>query len=196
MGSGVSKNSRNPNVVPWQPQMDTAVDRPPTSDLKPEVVQHRSVQDHGHTSSVNKEHKNEERSEMISLNEREVLLKYTHSFPELQDDLLTMLTPLQDLRKVVDDKSKGHIIQYSKLEGILVELQNKSFAISMSAGTNDSEKYNTLMEFITEVEGATVLHSFVKNCFKDYYTDGTDDELETSDQEDTFSCFYSLSLAL
>ena len=74
MGSGVSKNSRNLNVVPRQPQIDMAVDRPPTSDLKPKVVQDRPGQDHGHTSSVNKEHKNEERSERISLDEWEVYL--------------------------------------------------------------------------------------------------------------------------
>ena len=196
MGSGVSKNSRNLNVVPRQPQMDMAVDRPPTSDLKPKVVQHRPVQDRGYTSSVNKEHTNEEQSERISLDEWEVLLKYTHSFPELQDDLQTMLTPLQDLRKAVDDKSKGYIIQYSKLSEIFEELFNTSCSACMSAGSNDSEKYNTLMEFIIEVEGATVLHSFVKNCFTDYYTDGRDDELGTSDQEETFTSFGSLLIAL
>ena len=195
MGSGVSKNSRNPKVVPRQPQMDMAVDRPPISDLKPKVVQHRPVQDHGHTSSVNKEHSNDEQSERISLDEWEVLLKYTHSFPELQDDLQTMLTPLQGLRKAVDDKSKGHIIQYSKLTVILVELFKKNFD-TPPEGTNDVEKYKTLTEFITEVEGAIVLHSFVKNCFEDYYTDGTDDESGTSDQEKTFFCLHIALLTI
>ena len=201
MSYGGSKKSRNLNVAPRQPEMEMAVNRPPTSDLKPELAQHLPLQDHGHTSRVNMEHKNEERSERISSAEWEALLrrtykKYAESFPELGDAPPIMFNSLRELRKAVDDKSKGHIIQYSKLRGILVELFEKSYSTCQSARTNDSEKFNALMEFIIEGEGATVLHSFVKNCFKDYYTDGTDDELGTSDQEETFTCFDSLLFAL
>ena len=107
-----------------------------------------------------------------------------------------MFNSLRELRKAVDDKSKGHIIQYSKLRGILVELFEKSYSTCASAGTKDSEKFNALMEFIIEGEGATVLHSFVKNCFKDFYTNGKDDKLGTSYQKETYTCVKSLSYAL
>ena len=201
MSYGGSKKSRNLNVAPRQPEMEMAVNRPPTSDLKPEVVQHLPLQDHGHTSRVNMEHKNEERSERISSAEWEALLrrtykKYAESFPELGDAPPIMFNSLRELRKAVDDKSKGHIIQYSKLRGILVELFEKSYSTCASAGTNDSEKFNALMEFIIEGEGATVLHSFVKNCFKDFYTNGKDDKLGTSYQKETYTCGKSLSYAL
>ena len=90
MSYGGSKKSRNLNVAPRQPEMEMAVNRPPTSDLKPEVVQHLPLQDHDHTSRVNMEHKNEEQSERISSAEWEALLrrtykKYAESFPELGD---------------------------------------------------------------------------------------------------------------
>ena len=201
MSYGGSKKSRNLNVAPRQPEMEMAVNRPPTSDLKPELVQHLPLQDHGHTSRVNMEHKNEERSERISSAEWEALLrrtykKYAESFPELGDAPPIMFNSLRELRKAVDDKSKGHIIQYSKLRGILVELFEKSYSTCESARTNDSEKFNALMEFIIEGEGATVLHSFVKNCFKDFYTNGKDDKLGTSYQKETYTCVKSLSYAL
>ena len=201
MSYGGSKKSRNLNVAPRQPEMEMAVNRPPTSDLKPEVVQHLPLQDHDHTSRVNMEHKNEERSERISSAEWEALLrrtykKYAESFPELGDAPPIMFNSLRELRKAVDDKSKGHIIQYSKLRGILVELFKKSCSTCASAGTNDSEKFSALMEFIIEGEGATVLHSFVKNCFKDFYTNGKDDKLGTSYQKETYTCVKSLSYAL
>ena len=201
MSYGGSKKSRNLNVAPRQPEMEMAVNRPPTSDLKPEVVQHLPLQDHDNTSRVNMEHKNEERSERISSAEWEALLrrtykKYAESFPELGDAPPIMFNSLRELRKAVDDKSKGHIIQYSKLRGILVELFKKSCSTCASAGTNDSEKFSALMEFIIEGEGATVLHSFVKNCFKDFYTNGKDDKLGTSYQKETYTCVKSLSYAL
>ena len=201
MSYGGSKKSRNLNVAPRQPEMEMAVNRPPTSDLKPEVVQHLPLKDHGHTSRVNMEHKNEERSERISSAEWEALLrrtykKYAESFPELGDAPPIMFNSLRELRKAVDDKSKGHIIQYSKLRGILVEFFEKSYSTCESARTNDSEKFNALMEFIIEGEGATVLHSFVKNCFKDFYTNGKDDKLGTSYQKETYTCVKSLSYAL
>ena len=201
MSYGGSKKSRNLNVAPRQPEMEMAVNRPPTSDLKPEVVQHLPLQDHDNTSRVNMEHKNEERSERISSAEWEALLrrtykKYAESFPELGDAPPIMFNSLRELRKAVDDKSKGHIIQYSKLRGILVELFEKSYSTCASAGTKDSEKFNALMEFIIEGEGATVLHSFVKNCFKDFYTNGKDDKLGTSYQKETYTCVKSLSYAL
>ena len=201
MSYGGSKKSRNLNVAPRQPEMEMAVNRPPTSDLKPELVQHLPLQDHDHTSRVNMEHKYEERSERISSAEWEALLrrtykKYAESFPELGDAPPIMFNSLRELRKAVDDKSKGHIIQYSKLRGILVELFEKSYSTCESARTNDSEKFNALMEFIIEGEGATVLHSFVKNCFKDFYTNGKDDKLGTSYQKETYTCVKSLSYAL
>ena len=201
MSYGGSKKSRNLNVAPRQPEMEMAVNRPPTSDLKPELVQHLPLQDHDHTSRVNMEHKYEERSERISSAEWEALLrrtykKYAESFPELGDAPPIMFNSLRELRKAVDDKSKGHIIQYSKLRGILVELFEKSYSTCESARTNDSEKFNALMEFIIEGEGATVLHSFVKNCFKDFYTNGKDEKLGTSYQKETYTCVKSLSYAL
>lgn len=188
MGSGVSKN--NLKVVHQRPEVEMAANRRPISD---EVVQLRPRQDQDHT--------NEERREMISMVEWETLLtrtykKYADSFPELEDDLLTIFNSLRKLRKAVNDKSKGPIIQYSEVEETLEELAVKSCDIFMSAGTNDSENFNKLMSFIVEIEGATVLHSFVRNCFEDYYNETTDNEISTSDQEEIYTCFESLSNAL
>ena len=72
-------------------------------------------------------------------------------------------------------------------------LADKSYSTYTSDGTNNSEKYNKLMDFTVEIESATVLHRFVQNCFDDYYKE-MDDEVSTSVQVST--CSYCLQLAL
>ena len=205
MGAGGSKNLQ---VVHQHPQINTAVYRPPESTVARATAQPKILEDN--RMSHNNEQTNEERSERISIQgDTESLIewealhtgtftKYRTSYPELEPDLQTIFNSIRVLRKAVYDKSSGLFVQYSKLGEMVELLADKSYSTYTSDGTNNSEKYNKLMDFTVEIESATVLHRFVQNCFDDYYKE-MDDEVSTSDQDaedEPSTCFYCLSLAL
>ena len=202
MGAGGSKNLQ---VVHQHPQINTAVYRPPESTVARATAQPKILEDN--RMSHNNEQTNEERSEMSpmqgdteSLIEWEALhtgtfTKYRTSYPELEGDLQIIFNSIRVLRKAVYDKSSGLFVQYSKLGGMMDLLFDKSYTSALSDGTNNSEKYHKLMDFTVEIESATVLNSFVQNCFDDYYKE-MDDEVSTSDEHKPTACFCCLSLAL
>ena len=202
MGAGGSKNLR---VVHQHPQINMAVYRPPESTVALSTAQPKILEDNRVTH--NNEQTNEERSERISIQgDTESLIewealhtgtftKYRTSYPELEPALQTIFDYIRLLRKSVYDKSRGFLVPYSQLSKTVkgtTRFLDKHF---LPDGADYSEKQNRkLIDFTVEIEGATVMQSFVQNCFDDYYKETQKTKLKK--QSTCFLCLFNVLITI
>ena len=113
-------------------------------------------------------------------------LRYKLNPSELAASLQTMFDWIEALRNFDHCQSAD---AYSSLSEVVDGLYDMSFDAVKSAGSSGGERFTTLVDFIVDIEGASVLYSFAQNCFEDYY------EFNDKRMED-LACFDWLSNAL
>ena len=92
-------------------------------------------------------------------------LRYKLNPSELTASLQTMFDWIEALRNLDHCQSAD---AYSSVSEVVDGLYDMSFDAVKSAGASGNERFTTIVDFIVDIEGPSVLYSFAQNCFEDY----------------------------